>query len=476
MIADGEAAFDQPAHAARPSLLRWLHEGTRTLALRLPRWERLETGPAMLAVLVLLQPLLTIAVGRLYLDDDAVFHWRSALAGWASFLLIAWACYVLRPVRAQPSHPAAAPSAAHLFSLVVAQSLSLTAFYMLVYAGLQQTGWLERSALWLQWTVWLTPLVWALVAMLVVLMRTGERHIGRRLAALCAIVLSSVLSLHLDPAPQYWSEASSKSDDDYKSAQFNQENVENQAPLLAQKLARLAPQRTGIADMYTLTFAPYATENVFRREGRMVSDVMAKRFDALGRGLQLVNHVEDVDTAPWATPVNLRRAILGMAAAMDREEDVLFIHLTSHGAADGELAASFWPLEVAPVTPVELRAWLDEAGIRHRVISISACYSGSWITPLASADTLVMTAADADHTSYGCGKKSALTFYGRAMFDEQLRSKTLSFEEAHAAARIVIDKREKEAGKDDGFSNPQIKVGSRIRPYLEKMQVRLQGK
>jgi hypothetical protein len=107
------------------------------------------------------------------------------------------------------------------------------------------------------------------------------------------------------------------------------------------------------------------------------------------------------------------------------------------------------------------------------VISISACFAGNWIGALASDDTLVMTASDADHTSYGCGHKSPLTFFGRAMYDEQLRTSTLSFEEAHAAARKIIDQREKEAGKDDGYSNPQIRVGSRIGPYLAKMRGRL---
>jgi hypothetical protein len=158
---------------------------------------------------------------------------------------------------------------------------------------------------------------------------------------------------------------------------------------------------------------------------------------------------------------------------MDREEDVLFLHLTSHGARDGELSAWFWPMSVAAVTPADLKAWLDEAGIRHRVISISACYSGSWIAPLANDDTLVMTAADAEHTSYGCGRKSELTYFGRAMYDEQLRNNTLSFEEAHAAARSVIKEREEKAGKDDGYSNPQINVGPAIRPWLAQLQERL---
>jgi hypothetical protein len=115
---------------------------------------------------------------------------------------------------------------------------------------------------------------------------------------------------------------------------------------------------------------------------------------------------------------------------------------------------------------------LDEAGIRHRVIAISACYAGGWIGPLATETSLVMTAADPDHTSYGCGRRSELTFFGRAVFDEQLR-KTHSFEQAFAAAVPVIRQRENEAGKSDGFSNPQIIVGEKIRPVLDEIAQRL---
>jgi hypothetical protein len=115
---------------------------------------------------------------------------------------------------------------------------------------------------------------------------------------------------------------------------------------------------------------------------------------------------------------------------------------------------------------------LDEAGVRHRVIAISACYSGGWVGPLESDSTLVMTAADKDHTSYGCGKRSELTFFGRALFDEQLRN-TRSFEQAFAAAVPVIRQREEDARKADGFSNPQISVGAKIRPVLDELAQRL---
>ena len=79
-----------------------------------------------------------------------------------------------------------------------------------------------------------------------------------------------------------------------------------------------------------------------------------------------------------------------------------------------------------------------------------------------------MTAADKNHTSYGCGSKSDLTYFGRAVFDEELR-KTRSFEEAFNAAIPVIKQREIEGKKKDGFSNPQIFVGKNIRVVLDEL-------
>lgn len=58
------------------------------------------------------------------------------------------------------------------------------------------------------------------------------------------------------------------------------------------------------------------------------------------------------------------------------------------------------------------------------------------------------------------------------MFDEQLRS-THSFEEAFKKAVPLIQQREIEAGKSDGFSNPQIRVGAEITPVLKGLEERL---
>jgi hypothetical protein len=465
----------QPAAPApRASLRGWVREGARSLVFLRPRWDTLRPTPAIVAMLVLLDLCMSIGLSRFNFADGASFDWRAALAGWGSLLLLAWACYVLR--RAPRASADTAPGAMHLLTLILAQALCITFVCGVAYMFLIRADWFANGANWMRWTAWVYPALWITLAQLVVMLRGGDRTAGARVPAVLAILLSSALTYALAPNPPFWRDAAKESVEQDDAIGFTQDVVEAQGPLLDEKLAALKPQRPGIADMYTITFAPYAGEEVFRRESRMVSEVMAKRFNAAGRGLQLLNHRDNVDDMVWATPTNLERAIAGVAQKMDLDEDVLFIHLTSHGASNGELAADFWPLDVEPVTPQDLKQWLDDAGIKHRVISISACFAGAWVAPLAGEDTLVMTASDASHTSYGCGSKSPLTFFGRAMYDEQLRNTTLSFEEAHAAARKIIDQREKEAGKDDGYSNPQIKVGGRIRAYLEKMRMRLGGK
>jgi hypothetical protein len=237
--------------------------------------------------------------------------------------------------------------------------------------------------------------------------------------------------------------------------------------LLKDSLQAITPSTRSERQTYGLVYAPYS-QDVFLRESAMVQQVLEQRFGARGRVVRLVNNPTTAAELPWATPLNLKRSLRALAEAMDTERDVLVVYLTSHGGADFKLAAEYWPLKVEDLTADQLRAMLDELGIRYRVIAVSACYSGGWIEPLQSEDTLIMTAADKDHTSYGCGSKSELTFFGRAVFDEQLR-KTLSFEEAFNAAVPVIKQREIEGKKNDGFSNPQIFVGGNIRIVLEEL-------
>ena len=467
-----EQGAETQAQPPRPhrGLVGWWRQGARSAFLLRPHWQGLQATPGVIVTLVLVAVLVGLLIERLYIRGAADFHWPSLLGGWLGTAVFVWVAWWLVPRRADGDdrHP---PSAAALVAMWAAQTPAIVIITAAVLLPAMRNGWFAASTAgaWAGYVAGWLALGWVAAAQIALVWHSGARHAGFRVLA--SLLLAGTLGVQswVEPTRHWVASGPSDDEDAYKPLKLTQEMLERQPQLLRSRLDAIAPQRPGSVDMFAITFAPYAAEGVFQRESALVAGVMDTRFGSAGKSLQLVNHRSTVGEWPWATPLNLQRAIRRFAEVMDPEEDVLFIHLTSHGARAGELAAEFWPLEVGTVTPQLLKAWLDEAGVRFRVISVSACYSGSWIDPLASPGTLVMTAADAHNTSYGCGRGSQLTYFGRAMFDEQLRH-TRSFEQAHAAARRDIEQREREAGKDDGYSNPQLRMGDEIRRQLAKME------
>jgi hypothetical protein len=462
----------------RGALGAWWGQGLRTALFMRPNWSGLPVTPAVVACLFLVSAIAGILLERLYIDGPALFYWPSLGMGWMSSLVVMWMCWLL--VRGRSDEGAAQPrDAAALFAMLSAQSLSLLIVLSLVLVPMARAGLYDPSAGLghrIARAAWLAGFSWIFLAQAVLLWRAAVARTTLRVASIAVLAALLFVEHRLLPAP-HWYAVPAQNDEAADAApswRLTQEVMENQGQVLRQALQSLSRQRAGVIDVYAITYAPYAEEDVFRRESQLVAEVMQSRYGAQGRTVQLVNHRQTLDSLPWATRLNLLRTIARMGQLMDRNEDVLFIHLTSHGARNGTLASSFQPMDVDPVTPQLLRQWLDAACIRHRIISISACYSGSWIDPLSTPDTLVMTAADADHTSYGCGRGSQLTYFGRAMYQENLRT-TWSFEEAHARSRTVIERREQEAGKTDGYSNPQIRVGERIRPVLAALAAQQQA-
>jgi hypothetical protein len=101
--------------------------------------------------------------------------------------------------------------------------------------------------------------------------------------------------------------------------------------------------------------------------------------------------------------------------------------------------------------------------VRHKVVVISACYSGVFIPRLANPDMLVITAADADHPSFGCRDKAKWTYFGNAFFDAALRQ-AKSIEEAFVVARALVQKRELQEHFEP--SSPQMAGGANVQPLL----------
>lgn len=465
-----------PPTTPRLGTAQWAVEGLRSAVLLAPRVGSAAPTPGQLLLLVLLPNLAVLGAERFQIDGPVTLNGPMALnALWSigATLWLGW--WVLAGRSATHAHG----PLPRWFVLTGWCSLP-PALLMVALSASYLRGWLPAALTTPTgfWTVYGALVAWVLVA----LARLTARYAGSRMRlALFLPGMAAILALGvwqgLGDAARVWEPDRSAAAEapERPRLRLSQEVFEQQQAVWQRAVGGIGPRQPGQSNVYGLVFAPYATEDVFLRESAMVAKLLEERFDAKGRVLRLMNHATTTDTLPWATPLNLRRAIAALAERMDRENDVLVVYMTSHGASDHKLAASHWPLTVPWLTPEELRTALDDAGIRHRVVAISACYSGGWIEPLANDDTLVMTAADATHTSYGCGRLSELTFFGRAMFDEQLR-KTHSFETAFAAAVPLIRDREVEAGKQDGFSNPQIRVGEKIRPLLDRLAQRLDAR
>jgi Peptidase C13 family len=238
-----------------------------------------------------------------------------------------------------------------------------------------------------------------------------------------------------------------------------------QPTLLAEEIEALAPQRPGAPDLYFVGVAGYAGQDVFKKEVETVRSLFDERFGTRDRSLLLVNNRGTADQLPMASDGNLRLALDAVAAKMNVDKDVLFLFLTSHGAKDS-FAVSFPPFRLKDLSPKELRQMLDGAGIRWRVIVISACFSGSFVDALEDRQTLIITAASSERTSFGCSSENDWTYFGDAYFNQALRHGS-SFIAAFGEAQQIIAAREHK--EELTPSEPQIYVGAAIEQKLAQL-------
>jgi hypothetical protein len=102
--------------------------------------------------------------------------------------------------------------------------------------------------------------------------------------------------------------------------------------------------------------------------------------------------------------------------------------------------------------------------VKWRVIVVSACYSGGYVEPLRDANTMVITAAAPDRSSFGCEAGRDFTYFGQAFFRDAL-AKTRSFTAAFEAAKEIVAR--EEAAERLTPSLPQIAVGAAIAERLK---------
>lgn len=250
-----------------------------------------------------------------------------------------------------------------------------------------------------------------------------------------------------------------------------------QAPRITQELVDLQPGRIDArirqisehsppgAQAYFLGFAGVGEEHVFAEEIDLAAQRLGERFDLGQRSLRLVNDQRNLDRYPLASPRALKYALNALGRVMD-DDDVLFLVLASHGSKN-TIAVSNAGEEFEDLYARDLARMLDDSGIRWRVIIISACYSGSFVKPLANDHTIVITAAARNRPSFGCGSDRDLTWFGEAFWRDALPG-AASLRDAFEAARREITEREEEEGERP--SHPQGFFGPLMESKLAEME------
>jgi hypothetical protein len=261
-----------------------------------------------------------------------------------------------------------------------------------------------------------------------------------------------------------------------------------QRAVLDQALAALTPRDPGKINLYLLTVAGDGKQEVFRREAEFVRQQFNESFGTQGHSLALINSRNTAATAPMATLTSLRESLSRMATLMDKEKDILFLYLTSHGSTDHQFSLAQEKMELADLRADELARLLKESGIRWKVVVVSACYSGGFVAPLKDDHTLVITAARHDRASFGCSDENDFTYFGRAFFKEAL-PQSASFQDAFRRAEKLVAQWEaddmekdnadkqagdaataaaKKAGDDEYRSLPQMVSAAPIDNHLKQ--------
>jgi len=233
-------------------------------------------------------------------------------------------------------------------------------------------------------------------------------------------------------------------------------------------LAKLQPQRPGIVDAYVVVAALDA-DPVFNREAREAGRVLASRFDAAGRTIVLAGDEGDDKGDAAGTPDDLAEALTGVAAAMNRDEDVLVLYTTSHGSPDAGLNFRDPARGAAVIAPAQLAAMLDQTGAKNRLIILQACFSGQFVPVLAGPRTVVATASSSMKSSFGCSAGNDWTFFGYALINQAMRQPDTFVRQFRRAFVTIVGWEER---LQVVSSSPQIEVGSETAGWLAALDAR----
>ena len=246
-----------------------------------------------------------------------------------------------------------------------------------------------------------------------------------------------------------------------------------QSALLNTSLIKLRKGQADTPNMYFLGFAGDGSQDVFMKEINYARNLFDDKFRTRDRSYVLINNHKVVKDIPIASVTNLETAVQHLAKIMDREQDILFLYMSSHGSQKYGLHVALRGLPLNSLPAKELGRILRESKIKWKVIVISSCYSGGFIKELKDPHTLVMTSASDDRVSFGCSDDADFTYFGEALLTEAIPTARNFVDSFHIARELVKTKEKKQ--KYD-HSMPQIWKAPKIEKHLSRWRQSLQLK
>ncbi len=244
----------------------------------------------------------------------------------------------------------------------------------------------------------------------------------------------------------------------------------NQQRLVQDALDRVRASEEGVAETYFVGFGSYAAQDVFENEVKLVEALFREQLGAEGRTAMLINSRNTIDDLPLANGPNLAAVLGGIGQKMGAE-DLLVLHMTSHGSRRHKFSVSFESLKLKNLSAGDIGEIVNGADLPWRVVVVSACFSGGYIDALKSPRGLVITAASARRMSFGCANGRDYTYFGAAFYRDSLTDG--DYLAAFERAAVLVRKREKRKGFK--HSRPQIWVGEDIADKLPLARLSADG-
>ena len=175
-----------------------------------------------------------------------------------------------------------------------------------------------------------------------------------------------------------------------------------------------------------------------------------------GIGFSAANTIQfSVEPGTAARQTSITGFADGLWNLSGRAPDGCLIYFTSHGTPDGIV------MDQDILSPEKMEAIVGNAcGKKPSVIVMSSCFSGQFVPALAGDNRIVITAARADRTSFGCGALNTYTYFD----DCFLRALPMAdgFAKLGTLVRECVAFREKQTGAEPP-SDPQVSIGAGVK-------------